>query len=159
MKKDKKVSFTTTGQGTTKQIQGVKKQEMPASSLPQYSALNQTQQAAADEQSLEFMSKSQAYDYQNQNFRNMTLNGTITTENGGRSNKGSQNFDKESFMKAHDSTNNVIVNPEKRVKKLLLQLIDLYTEVFDPSIFSEVQQKIIKTDAIPKLKVKLLKLR
>ena len=45
-------------------------------------------------------------------------------------------FDKDCFMKNHDSTNTVVVNPEKRVKKLLLKLIDLYTEVFDPEIFS-----------------------
>ena len=53
----------------------------------------------------------------------------------------------------------MVVNPKKRLKKLLLQLIDLYTEVFDSSIFSEVQQKITKTEAIPLLKEKLKKLR
>ena len=62
-------------------------------------------------------------------------------------------------MRAYADTEKVVINPEKRAKKLLLQLIDLYTEVFDPSIFSEVQQKIIVTDAIPQLIVKLKDLR
>ena len=48
------------------------------------------------------------------------------------------NFDKESFMRTHDTKDHVVVNPEKRVKKLLLALIDLYTEVFDKNIFNEV---------------------
>ena len=48
------------------------------------------------------------------------------------------NFDKASFMRTHDTRDMVVVNPEKRVKKLLLSLIDLYTEVFDKNIFNEV---------------------
>ena len=48
------------------------------------------------------------------------------------------NFDKASFMRTHDTRDRVIVNPEKRVKKLLLSLIDLYTEVFDKNTFNEV---------------------
>ena len=62
-------------------------------------------------------------------------------------------------MRNHAGSEKVVINPEKRAKKLLLELIDLYTEVFDPSIFSEVQQKIIVTDAIPHLKEKLKNLR
>ena len=82
------------------------------------------------------MSRSEAIDPNAYGNRDFALNGTVTTTENGTP-KGSMNFDKESFMKAHDSSRNVIVNPEKRVKKLLLQLIDLYTEVFDPAIFSE----------------------
>ena len=87
----------------------------------------------------DFMSKSQACDVNTD--RDLTLNGTTTTadyEDRYSSARGTMNFDKESFMRTHDINNTVVVNPEKRVKKLLLSLIDLYTEVFDKNIFNEV---------------------
>ena len=104
---------------------------------------------AEDDNAFEFINKADAspgYD--------MTLNRTLTSEVGS---KGT--FDKESFIKAYPSAKKEVINPEKRVKKLLLQLIDLYTEVFDPKNFSESVQKITNTDAIPALKEKLKKLR
>ena len=69
-------------------------------------------------------------------------------------------FDKQSF--ASDCTASMIneeVEPDKKVKKLLLKLLDIYMEVFDPKNFSEEELQIKNKDAIRPIKEKLLALR
>ena len=44
-------------------------------------------------------------------------------------------FDRDTFMQTHGTITKVIVNPEKRIKKLLLKVVELWTEVFLPENF------------------------
>ena len=140
MKKDKKMGTSTTGQGTSRQIRGVSPRSGPQNShrseLPEFNTTQRTSETT-DNDGFEFVSKSQAIEADAA--RNMALNMTEDlSDNDQFSAKSSMNFDKASFMRTHDTKDMVVVNPEKRVKKLLLSLIDLYTEVFDKNTFNEV---------------------
>ena len=68
-------------------------------------------------------------------------------------------FDRDTFLQTHDNLQKVVVNPEKRIKKLLLEVVALWTEVFLPENFKEETQKIYNTQAIEALKVKCRDLR
>ena len=85
----------------------------------------------------------------------MKVRGTMTTET--ESNRIA--FDRDTFLSIHSSIKKVIVNPEKRVKKLLLRVVDMWTEVFRPENFKEETQKIYNTKAIDSLKIQCKELR
>ena len=51
-----------------------------------------------------------------------------------------------------DNQNSVVPDAEKKVKKLLLKLIEIYQDVFSADNFEEETQKIFNQDAIPKFK-------
>ena len=68
-------------------------------------------------------------------------------------------FDRDTFMQVHGTLQKVVVNPEKRIKKLLLKVVDLWTEVFLPENFKEETQKVFNTQAIEALKIKCRDLR
>ena len=71
----------------------------------------------------------------------MKARGTMTTE----TESSKLTFDRDTFLSIHNSIKKVIVNPEKRVKKLLLKVVDMWTEVFRPENFKEETQKIYNT--------------
>lgn len=73
--------------------------------------------------------------------------------------KSSSEFRMDEFMAAHNPSNIEVINPEKKVQKLLVRLVDLYVQVMDDSIFDAENCKIIKKDRIADFKAQALELR